>query len=301
MSRRNQQPARRNQQQPQQQPEPPAPMAEFWDNLEANQALFADLLEVDKAGIGRFLASIFQLVRGNPKLLKAHRGTLIMAVAEVAAMRLDPNPLMGEVYLIPRKSKTLNCVAVNAQLGYPGQIKLINRGCAIDTLTCEVIRRGDHVEHHMGTDPKLIHRRPFDREIDESDEGILAAYTSVHLRGSSRPYLALVRRHKLDEVRKFAGNGVWDSHFEEMCKKTSIHRVAKIVPGADEARRAALAEDTWASGGVAFIDERVRKAFGDQLRLPGDDQRVSVQAPRGLDALLPPEVEIEAEAGVDGA
>lgn len=269
-------------------------------DLKANARLFEQLLG-DKDERNRFLAGAFQACRANEDLLMADPASLILALGEAASLKLSVSPHRGESWLIVYKHQ------VTFRTGYQGLIKLMKRdNPEIVNVTVEVVRRGEHFLWVAGSSPRIEHQIPLEGAVDESDEGILAAYCCVHTAGSPYPYTAVVRRAKLLEARARSGNpfdltkwsSVWDDHFEAMCKKTAIRRVAKFVPGSDTAREVSNREEAREAGRNVALIEQLAKHFGD-LGDRLEAARTSKQSSKGLDGLLDsqqPAIELEQDA-----
>lgn len=255
-----------------QQPEQDA-LAVLGSQLKQHAAIFATLLGVDadSKDAHQFRASAYSLCRSKPRLLKCERQSLLLAFAEVAELGLSLNPRLGEAYLIPRWNKTIRREVVNVQTGYHGLLKIVNRGPGIDSIHVDVVRKGDKWIERGGTDPCIVHERPLEG-VDESDEGILAAYAVVWVRGSARPYTAVVRRPKILEAADMSGDkdgwsNTWTNHFTAMARKTALRRVANIVPGCSDTIEAVKVEDARAAGENVTL-ARVAEMFSEMTRQP---------------------------------
>lgn len=271
-------PARQQQQAPAQQRQPQTMQqmpqeAVLKRDIHLDSNLFRALFAGDETRANRFMAEAFAAIRRNPDLVKADRRSLILALGEAAVLDLSVDPVLGECWLIPRYDKNFGCQVVNFQTGARGLIKLMHRGSApIDWIVARVVRRGEHFREIAGSDPKVEHEIPLDADVDESDAGIIGAYCAVMLRGSTRAITRVVRRSKLEEAAEKSGkpgtkewSTIWKQHFEEMAIKTAIRRVAKHVPGADDARVALWREDERESGRQPPVFDQLRAVAGAAL------------------------------------
>lgn len=290
-------PARRNNQAQatvQQQPAAPpaqaqvAPEEVLRRDIASANKLFEGLLGGSPDKVRKFMAGVYQACRVNPKLLAADRGSLLMAIGEVAALDLSPNPLLQEAWLIPRWNKNFGCETVSFQIGVQGLIQLLHRGNDIDWMRVEVVRRGEHWREDLGTDPKIEHSRPLEGTIDESDEGILAAYCVIQIRGSSKPYVEVVRRSKLIAAAERSGDprnkewsNIWRDNFEEMAKKTAIRRISKRLPKSTTRDMIDRDSEIESGNNPGLLVEGLR----DLIARP--PQTAVRQSNRGLDSLLP--------------
>jgi recombination protein RecT len=214
--------------------------------------LFGTLLATDERGVAKFMASAFHAIRSNPKLLEAHRGSLLLALGEAAVFGLDVNPAMGECWLIPRWDKNAGAKIVNFQLGYKGLMKLARRAGDV-RFHVDVVRKGDLFKQRGGTDPGIDHEPCFGHEPPnyDSDDSIVAAYAVAWEEGSKEPQFVVVRRAKLLQSRSRSGDprnpdqwsDVWDDHFEAMCRKVAIARLSKLLTRADDLKHAVNREE----------------------------------------------------------
>jgi len=284
---RNNAPARQQQQAPAR-PDPRTEESDLKKDIYLDKGLFTALFGNNEQQAVRFMAEAFAAIRKNPDLMQADRRTLVLALGEAAVLDLSPDPILGECYLIPRWNKDFGCKVVDFQTGYKGLIKLMHRGSSpIDWIVPEVVRRGEHFRNIRGTDPKIEHEVPLEGEIDETDDGIIGAYCAVMLRGSTRPITRVVRRSKIVEAAERSGDprnktwsNVWRNFFEEMAMKTAVRRVAKYVPGADQAHQTLWREDERAAGRNPVL-EQLRGVAGNMPAMAAP-----TQPSNSLDALV---------------
>lgn len=276
-------PARREASEPAQHPE-----TLLRSQIGAQQKLFSSLLGSDEKAVAKFMSSAWQAVRANPDLLVAHRGSLMMALGEAAALGLDVNPNLGEFWLIPRNGKDENgqkIRMVDGQTGYQGLMKLARRAAHIDFYV-NVARRGDLFREIGGTNPSIVHE-PCEGSVPEgyyTDDAIVAAYAVAWTTSSSRPQFVVVRRPELLDAASMSGNpykpdewsNVWVKHFVAMAKKTALRRLSKLLDRADDLR-------------IAVSREEAREA--------GKDPGVLVEQLRGL---LKTQAPVAPTGGLDG-
>lgn len=226
------------------------PLQRLKRDLYGNGKHIAALLKADEKELNRFMAEVALAASLNPKLLEAHRGSLLVAVGEAALMGMSINPNLGEAFLIPRSrnlgdKKNPKWVQwVYFQRGYKGLVKLAYRSGLIDSIHADVVYKGEHYIRRGGTDPNIDHL-PDDTDGKRTGnyDDIVAAYAVVWLKGSSRPVFRAVGKVDLDKARSMSGRGkgdevseVWNSHAEAMCFKTALIRVSPMLPRHDALR-----------------------------------------------------------------
>lgn len=220
-------------------------------DIASNGRLFESLIGGEKESIVRFQASAFRACRANPKLLEEpRRHALLMALGEAASLGLDPNPLLGECWLIPRKGK--NGPSVDFQTGYKGLMKIARRSGDI-RFHVDTVRYGDEFVWKSGTTPSLVHEPLLEGGEDHgSDSAILASYAVAWVGGDPNPVFRVVRRSKIEEARSLSGNpfeknswsDVWDKHFESMALKVAIARLCPLLPRVDDLTRVLAREES---------------------------------------------------------
>lgn len=169
--------------------------------------------------------------RKTPKLRECDPISFLGAIIQSAQLGLEPGPL-GHYWLVPKR--------VNGQwevvgmLGYRGMIDLARRSGQIESITAEVVRAGDEFSYELGLTPSLRH-------IPYDDDGELThVYAVARLKGGGAQFTVMTRK-AVDKVRggSAAGqSGPWQSHFEEMARKTVIRRLFKLLPISIEIARA---------------------------------------------------------------
>lgn len=224
------------------------PMRILREDIGANGKLYAALLKADEQGVAQFMAEAFHAVSTNPKLLDqkvCNRGSLLMALGNVAALGLSVSPTMGEAWLIPRGG------LCHFQVGYKGLVKLAHRSNQIDSIYVDVVYQGEVYSRRGGTDPKIEHLPDDTGELRTNNaEDILCAYAVVWVKGSSRPIVRTVPRNELTRTARSSGNpkddkpsDVWLNHPEAMARKTALIRVAPMLPREDKLRALHMAAE----------------------------------------------------------
>ena len=174
-------------------------------------------------------------LKENPQLAECDRSSLMGCLMQAAQLGLEPNSLMGQFYLIPRKtrradgSRSMQCTAV---LGYQGMIELAYRSGLVDNIYGHVVRDGDGFEYCLGLRPDLQHRR-----LAPSLARVTHAYAVAHLKNRG-PIFVVLTREEIEARRNRGGrrrsHSAWDTDFEVMCVKTAIRALFTRMPKSSE-------------------------------------------------------------------
>lgn len=154
------------------------------------------------------------------------------AVMEAAQLGLEPASALHHCYLVPYAGQ------VKLMLGYRGKIELIRRHPDVTNFQIFAVYRGDVFTYNLGLYPDIKHEPK-----GESDE-LTHVYGIVTFRNGSKEFQVMTRgevervRDKFSKKDKRTGNfsDAWVDSFDEMAKKTLVHRMAKTLPMANEYR-----------------------------------------------------------------
>lgn len=197
-------------------------------------------------------------VRLNNYLLSCDRASLMRSILTGAILGLELDGVTGQAYLVPFKGK------VQLQIGYKGYITLaMNSGYILEG---EAVREHDHFSWEKGLSPYLNHSWPSPFATIEQRGPIVAAYAVA--RQSSHPLSVfrvvsidkiLESRDKSEGYKAFKAGKIssspWDTHFEEMAKKTAIRALADELP-LNVQRAAALEQAHDMTGQPVSLNER---------------------------------------------
>lgn len=185
--------------------------------------------------VQRLVRTIRNAVMLNPKLLQAERSSLWDACMTSAVLGLEPDPAMGQGYMVPFKGK------VQFIPGYRGLITLCyNAGFVVQGV---IVRTEDQFEYEYGLEPRLIHR-PSRSHKRGNDNPITGAYATarhasdpsvfevmeapdiIRVRDRSAGYQYALKQK--NEGKKY--DNPWFSDFEAMARKSPIRRLCEHLP-----------------------------------------------------------------------
>jgi recombination protein RecT len=236
---------------------------------------------------------LFLAASRQPKLLECTLLSLCKSIATAAQLGLDCSGTLGSGYLVPYWNNKINCNEAQFIPGFRGLVDLARRSGSILDIQAHVVYGCDEWEYRLGTDPALVHRPNFNGDRGEGQ--IIGAYAVAWLR-DARPHPEFMSRGELDAIksasksRDHQGNivGPWRDHFAEMCKKTVVRRIVKLLPLSVEiAERIAQAEEDEIVQAppearprretAAFDVDQVLGAASEQTSRPGGTKETALQ------------------------
>lgn len=186
----------------------------------------------------RMLRIAMTSIQQNPKLMECTPKSLIAAVIEAAQLGLEPDGILGRAYLVPYKVK--GELRAQLQIGYRGFIDLAYRSGRVNSIYAHPVFEKDHYEIQLGLEPRLVHIPA------EGDRGkLVAAYAVVKLKEGD-PDFEWMWMSDIEKIRrssKAADDGPWQTHPEEMARKTPIRRLAKRIPLSTDFVRAGVLDE----------------------------------------------------------
>lgn len=202
--------------------------------------------------VDRLLRVAMTAIRTNPKLLECSQQSLLACILGCATLGLEPEPFLGQAYLIPFKKNskgpdgkwqsTTECQLIP---GYRGYITLARRSGELQSLSAQVVYENDEFDLRFGLDERLDHRPA------EGDRGeVRGAYVVFRYKdgSSSFDYMSRDDIDKIRERSKSKDSGPWVTDYPEMAKKTVIRRHVKVAPLSVELARAVVTEDMALAG-----------------------------------------------------
>jgi recombination protein RecT len=201
--------------------------------------------------VDRLLRVAMTAIRTNPKLMECTQESLLACIMGCAQLGLEPEPFLGQAYLVPykRNIKVGNQwrSQMEAQLipGYRGYIAMARRSGEVQSVSAQVVYENDHFQIQYGLNEDLSHVPA------EGDRGeVKGAYVVFRYKDGSHSfdYMSKADIDKIRDRSKAKDSGPWVTDYAEMAKKTVIRRHIKLVPLSVEMARAAAAENLAISG-----------------------------------------------------
>jgi recombination protein RecT len=229
----------------------------------------------------KFLAVVTKVV--TEKLADCDQRSIVTAMLDCASTGLDPNPVLGEAYLIPFYEKGTK----KAQFipGYKGLRKLALETGHVHDIAAEIVYEADTFGYQLGINRDLTHRPT----RDTANRGpMVAVYAVAYLANGIQKFIVLERADvmKIKASSKALSNGPWVSHEEEMWRKTAIRRLCKELPLSQRIQRAVAIDEQNEAG----VDDRDYENLPDApkiKRLITEEQEQTIEgilATRWVDA-----------------
>jgi recombination protein RecT len=205
----------------------------FKDNKKKLASAAAPGVDVDA-----YIDRLFFEISATPDLAGCTKASLWQCLSNSVILGLPIGKTHGFAYAIPRKG--IACW----QLGYKGQLKLINDSPAVIGAKAEAVRMADTFHYSDGTDPKIVHRPAM------QDRGPAIAYWAAVWLTGGKTIINMMTRKEVEQHRDeycpgHQKNGsAWKTSFDGMALKTVLGRPMKFAPGlSDEARRIVSEEE----------------------------------------------------------
>lgn len=204
----------------------------------------------------RFIRTVLTTAQRTPKLLACTPASMYRAILACAQLGLEPDSILGEIYLTPRYSKHAKGLEVLVIPGYRGLMKLARRSDQITLCTAHEVLPADHFEYQYGSD-QFIHHKP--AHIGEKPDNLVFVWALARIRGESHPQFQVIDRDTVEAHRKRSGTpdeGPWVTDYAAMAKKTSLRILCKYLPMSTELATA------------VGLDERAEAGIPQQLPEP---------------------------------
>lgn len=208
----------------------------------------------------RMVRVVLTCLLRTPKLLDCDALSLVGAVIQSAQLGLEPDPTLGEAYLVPRWNKKRNVSEVNFMVGYKGLVKLAYQAAIVSSIEARIVHAKDDFKYRHGTDPFLHHVGS-----GADDPGPMThAYCLLRFKDGTDPKFEVMPRREIERHRarsSSADDGPWVTDYDAMACKTACRVTMKLAPLSTELRRA-IALDERAEAGVpqdldALVDHSV--------------------------------------------
>lgn len=212
-------------------------------------------------------------IRKVPTLAKCDQTSFLGAIMQCAQLGLEPGGALGHAYLLPFENRKKGITEVQFIVGYRGMIDLARRSGQIVSLTARTVHENDEFSYQYGLSEDLKH-------VPATGErgALLYVYAVAKLKDGGVQF-EVMSRSDIDKVRaqSKAGNyGPWQTHYDEMAKKTVIRRLFKYLPVSielatavtmDEKADAGVDQDNSAilTGEYSTVDESQREHLPDNV------------------------------------
>ena len=178
-------------------------------------------------------------VRNNPKLLECTPMSIVSSLVAISLAGLDV--ASNEAYVVPYKNyKTGKTYAIPIT-SYRGDIKNMyrfkvdNNTPLIKYIYVSEVREKDLFDVSGGSEVRIIHKPNYREDRGE----VFAYYAIAKLHTGGEVFSIMTKKEVEDYANKYSKSkdfrtkkltGPWASEFDEMAKKTVIHKLKKLLP-----------------------------------------------------------------------
>lgn len=192
----------------------------------------------------RFARLVTTALSANEKLQQCTPKSFIGAMLQAAQVGLEPNTVLQQAFLIPRRNGKTGEYETVFELGYHGMINLAYRGGVVE-ISAEVVYSGDEFEYSLGMDRALKHK-PAMKDRGEP----ICVYATWKSKEGGAGFAVMsiedVRKHaaQYSESYKSGYSSPWKSDFLSMAKKTVLKQALKYAPVNVEFQRQMATDET---------------------------------------------------------
>lgn len=164
--------------------------------------------------------------------------SFVNAIVQAAHLGLEIGGPLGQAYLVPYKGE------IKMQTGYRGLISLARRSGEISSINAEIVFERDKFDLTLGVDTKLEHKPYLDG--DRGKPKLVYMVARFKDGGHHFEWMSIAEVEKIRAGSSAVQSGKktpWDTHYEEMVRKTVIRRGWKYLPMSIEMQNAHAIED----------------------------------------------------------
>lgn len=187
-----------------------------------------------------FVRAVLSEITKQPKLMSADPKTVLGGVMLAAQLRLEIGSGLGEFFLTPRKERGQDiCLPI---IGFQGLIKLALRSELVTNVEAFLVREGDDFSFGANSDRGMFYDwAPKDFEETRPWVGVVA---SAHMKNGRPSWVYLTREQVYARRPHYWDKGTpWQTHEDEMAKKTAVRALAKFLPKSTDFGRALEADE----------------------------------------------------------
>ncbi|QXC59354.1 recombinase RecT [Aquihabitans sp. G128] len=213
---------------------------------------------------GAFKRHAITLVKQTPKLMECEATSVAQGIVRGAALGLDPDPALGQMWLVPRRTKIVEggrerwAEVATFQVGYRGHLELAMRTGRFAKIEVKPVHREDFFEARLGSAGGLRHEPDW-----FGDRGpVIGWYAYALQKDGTESFEVLsvadAERHRdafAPKKRDGQVYGPWVDHFDAMAQKTVFLKLAKWLPKSVEQ-----------SSAMEFDGQAVLAPLGGQVR-----------------------------------
>lgn len=192
----------------------------------------------------RFARLTLSALSSNPKLQMCTPKSFLGAMLQAAQVGLEPNTVLQQAFLIPRRNGKTGEYETVFELGYHGMIDLAYRGGVVE-ISAEVVYEHDEFEYSLGMERALVHKPAMK---DRGEPVCVYATWKSKEGGTGFAVMSMddIRKHatQYSESYKSGYSSPWKTDFLSMAKKTVLKQALKYAPLSVELQRQMATDET---------------------------------------------------------
>ena len=201
-----------------------SPLVAMQGTLEKMADKFTEALP-RQMDVNKFISVAKLTLNKNPKLLQADKTSLMQTFMKAAQ---DGLYLDGKEAAAVQYGQSVQYIPM-----VEGVIKVLHNSGLIKTLCAEVVYENDLFDYELGTKQHITHK-----PLITGDRGKPVCVYAIAVTSNDGQYIEIMNMHDVNKCKEQAKgasspHSPWVKWFDQMAKKTVIHRIAKRLPKND--------------------------------------------------------------------
>lgn len=264
--------------------------------MQKQQPTFINMLSAQKEQIkmalprhitvDRMMRVLLTEFRKNPELAACEPLSVLGSMIQCSQLGLEPGSSLGQAFLIPFYNGKKGYKECQMITGYRGLINLAQRSGDVVSLSAYAVYDNDQFEYVLGSNPRIEHKPTMG---EPGNMKCVYAVAKLKNGGEIIEVMSLAQILKVKKGLK-KPNPVWESHFDEMARKTVVRRIFKYLPISIEYRdnmAKAIEISDAADNGFSTLDvdllngQSIVEAVGVEQAPPADNSKKLMDAIKG--------------------
>ena len=186
-----------------------------------------------------FVRVALTAMRKNPLLYRCTQDSLMQCMMDLAQIRLVPDSITGEAYLIPfRNGPNYEC---QLMIGYQGYLKMMRRSATVTNVYAATVCANDEFDISFGSNRRMVHKPRIGGDRGKMIGAV--AYVSYKKNEEDGEDFVWVDSDYIERVKKSArgassASSPWVQWPEAMWAKTALKQLAKTADLSPDVREA---------------------------------------------------------------
>ncbi len=210
------------------------PLVAMQSTLEKMADKFTEALP-KQMDVNKFISVAKLTLNKNPRLLQADKNSLMQTFMDAAK---DGLYLDGREAAAVQYGQSVQYIPM-----VEGIIKVLHNSGLIKTISAEVVYENDLFDYELGTKPQITHK-----PLITGDRGKPICVYAIAITTNGGEYMELMNMLEIEKCRQVSKaasspHSPWTKWFDQMAKKTVIHRIAKRLPKNDAINSVVTVDD----------------------------------------------------------